>query len=389
VTWRSACGIAGLALYAVAVYAGHAYCAILVAIALTLDFNKLINMAINPKKESHLPTFIPLRWFAFCFTFALTCWYIFPEHANSLALRSEVFREIHKQRLLWMYGGVAIGLTGFVVSLDMAVLRYQFHQLGWLICALIVVVAQGLSVVSNTYTGLIWFVLPVNVVVVNDTIAFYMLTVFGKARRRESIQSDDASPMATISDGYDQLRRARRAYVPGLVPAVFSILTGQYVAEMLNDSEYFTCPQPEFHFRKTGLSCEPGHTFARVEFALPTGYEIFGRRSVLLSPLHGHALVISIVSSVITHFGLALYKSFRKAMVFLRSEEEEFISVWDRVHSHIMMGMFTFVWLHTFVNPSSNADRFITNLQYLGDNDQLVVFEALRSSLEKQGLLPN
>ena len=33
--------------------------------------------------------------------------------------------------------------------------------------------------------------------------------VFGKARRRESIQSEDASPMATISDGYDQLRRAR------------------------------------------------------------------------------------------------------------------------------------------------------------------------------------
>jgi phosphatidate cytidylyltransferase len=225
VVWRSTCGIAGLAFYAGVVYAGHAFCAIIVMIAITLDFNKLIRLPINPKKESQIPTFISLRWFAFCFTFALTCYQLLPEHAYALALRSEVFREIHKQRLLWMYGGIAIGLTSFVLTLDMAVLRYQFHQLGWLICALIIVVAQGLSVVSNIYTGLIWFVLPVNVIVVNDVIAYYMLTVFGKARRRESHQGDSSQ---TANDGSALLRRARRAYVPGLVPAVLSILTGQY-----------------------------------------------------------------------------------------------------------------------------------------------------------------
>merc|ERR1719379_1099000 len=113
---------------------------------------------MNPQKENQLPTFVPLRWYSFFFTLVLTGYHMLPEQAYNIALRSEVFREIYKQRLLWMYGGVATGFTSFVLSLDMALLRYQFHQLGWLICALIIVVAQGLSVVSNTYTGLIWFV---------------------------------------------------------------------------------------------------------------------------------------------------------------------------------------------------------------------------------------
>ena len=52
-------------------------------------------------------------------------------------------------------------------------------------------------------------------------------------------------------------------------------------------------------------------------------------------------------------------------MVFLRSEEEEFISVWDRVHSHIMMGMFTFVfaaWLgELHCNQSAAEERMVMN----------------------------
>jgi hypothetical protein len=90
-----------------------------------------------------------------------------------------------------------------------------------------------------------------------------------------------------------------------------------------------------------------------------------------------------------THFGYAFHKSFERAFHGARRDDAESGNIFqNRVHSHILMGMFTHVYLRTFIKGPSREEHFIAQLQYLGDEDQLEILAALRASLDRHGIVP-
>merc|ERR1711924_151972 len=125
-------------------------------------------------------------------------------------------------------------------------------------------------------------------------------------------------------------------------PAMSSVVTGLYVADKLCDRPYFTCAQPEILLTPfSHLQCEQASTFLRHEISLPEILRVGGLETVFFAPLHGHALVISLVASVLTHFGAVFYHVFRRAIV--RREEVRDQGPVDRLICHILMVMLTYV----------------------------------------------
>ncbi len=64
----------------------------------------------------------------------------------------------------------------FVMNLKRHHYKFQFTQFAWTHMTLLLVVVQSHFIINNIFEGMIWFVLPASLVVVNDIMAY----VFGK-----------------------------------------------------------------------------------------------------------------------------------------------------------------------------------------------------------------
>lgn len=74
-----------------------------------------------------------------------------------------------------------VGFVAFVISLrQRRNFRYQFSQFAYCHIALAVVVVQSTCLISNAYRGLLWFLLPCGLVVVNDSFAYITGFFFGR-----------------------------------------------------------------------------------------------------------------------------------------------------------------------------------------------------------------
>jgi phosphatidate cytidylyltransferase len=66
-----------------------------------------------------------------------------------------------------------IGFVAFVISLrQRRNFRYQFSQLAYCHMALLIVVFTSTWLAANVFRGLIWFFVPVGLVVCNDSFAY-------------------------------------------------------------------------------------------------------------------------------------------------------------------------------------------------------------------------
>lgn len=72
-----------------------------------------------------------------------------------------------------------IGLVMFVIGLRKPYL-YQFGQFAWTHMILLIVFLQSSFFVANIFEGLIWFVLPASLVIINDIFAYLFGFFFGR-----------------------------------------------------------------------------------------------------------------------------------------------------------------------------------------------------------------
>jgi CDP-diglyceride synthetase len=73
-----------------------------------------------------------------------------------------------------------IGFLSFVISLKQGFLKYQFRLFGWMIISSLLIAMPAWSMCSNTYDGLIFFILPSMLIVINDIMAYVFGYFFGK-----------------------------------------------------------------------------------------------------------------------------------------------------------------------------------------------------------------
>lgn len=69
-------------------------------------------------------------------------------------------------------GACVAGIIYFVLSLKKGMYMYQFGQYAWTHMILLVVFVPSSFFVSNIFEGIIWFLLPVSLIIVNDISAY-------------------------------------------------------------------------------------------------------------------------------------------------------------------------------------------------------------------------
>jgi CDP-diglyceride synthetase len=114
------------------------------------------------------------------------------------------------------------GFVFFVASLQAGHYRFQFTQFAWTHMALYLIVVQAHFIMNNVFEGMIWFFLPVSLVICNDIFAYICGITFGRT------QLIKLSPKKTVE---------------GFMGAwVLTVFFGVGMTNVLMRYKYFICP---------------------------------------------------------------------------------------------------------------------------------------------------
>eukprot|EP00386_Alphamonas_edax_P004893 GDKI01015400.1.p1 GENE.GDKI01015400.1~~GDKI01015400.1.p1 ORF type:complete len:528 (+),score=110.82 GDKI01015400.1:117-1586(+) len=361
--------------FAVVIYAGHMYCSLL-CVAVTMGiYREILRIKRNFEKEENIPLFFFLRWYFFaCTMFSAGVKWLTPL-LESVADKYKPVRYVLNYNSFLTFIAAVFGFVLFVLSLRKYTLRYQFRQLAWIVVTLLVVVVQSSSQIANIYSGLIWFLLPTSLVIVNDIFAYIFGVLFGKTRLIA------LSPKKTWE---------------GFLGAFFvTILWSGLLTSFLSQYKPVICPQETVTFRPFDWTndCTPSHIYVARPWELPeTVASIIGVDHVTFAPVLLHAAVLGAFAAVIAPFGGFFASGFKRA--FKIKDFGDSIpghgGITDRFDCQIMMGMFTYMYLRSFVWASARGESFghiYASVMALEGEDQIRIYTALKETLAAQNLI--
>lgn len=161
--------------------AGHFYCSLLVLLINICIFKEIISLKRNSQREAKLPYFYIINWYFFGLTeLAMTLTLISHKMILSPTLIVIYIQKVSQYKYLIMFGLFVFGIMLFVISLRKGQYKHQFSMFAWTIVTCALVVSQSTAVILNIYDGIIWFILPASMVIINDSFAYIFGVLFGK-----------------------------------------------------------------------------------------------------------------------------------------------------------------------------------------------------------------
>ena len=312
--------------FGLVISAGHVYCAILVVFLSSGMYKEVIALKRNVEKDKLLPMFYILRWFFYLLTVFFLIRRALSDQLSRLAIRHKVVAwTLHYHNMI-SYGLFCTGLIFFVLSLRRYTLKYQFTQLAWTLVTLILVVTQSVGHIANIYQGLVWFLLPTMLVICNDIFAYIFGFFFGRTRLIK------LSPKKTWE-----------GFIGG---SVCTLIGAVVMADIMQRFAFFVCPVDEITFTpfQPIMTCE---AHADLFKKAPVGALV----GLWLSPLQLHALVLGVFASLVAPFGGFFASGFKRA--FKIKDFADTIpghgGITDRFDCQVIMGMFTYIYILTFV----------------------------------------
>jgi len=166
-------------------FAGLVYAGPLALMIVTLAvqvkcFAEIINIGYAVYKIHGLPWFRSLSWY-----FLVTSNYFFygeslVDYFGVVDNRTDFLRGMVKYHRFISFSLYIIGFVWFVLSLVKRYYMKQFSLFAWTHVALLIVVTQSYLIIRNIFQGLIWFVVPVSMIICNDVMAYMFGFFFGK-----------------------------------------------------------------------------------------------------------------------------------------------------------------------------------------------------------------
>lgn len=237
-----------------------------------------------------------------------------------------------------------LGLMAFVLSLRrQRHFKYQFKQFAYCHVALLVAVVQSTFLVSNTFQGLIWFLLPVSLVIANDTFAYVFGFMYGR------------TPLIALSP-----KKTVEGFVGGAVATFFFslFLTWLYSTADLFDIKYLMlCPaDSSLGLRINHCNIEEAaggiYKFHPLSHWFFSAYLPSFLHSLLISEMQLHALVLATFASIVAPFGGFFASGFKRALKIkdFGNSIPGHGGFTDRMDCQLVMGSFSYVYLSYALN---------------------------------------
>lgn len=242
---------------------GHIYIIMIVTAVQIISFKEVIAIANVPSRARRLKFTKALNWY----WLATTMYFLYGEsviyYFKHIVLVDKVllpFATHHRfiSFMLYIIGMdcveagkkmlMYLGFVFFVASLQAGHYRFQFTQFAWTHIALYLIVVQAHFIMNNVFEGMIWFFLPVSLVICNDIFAYICGITFGRT------QLIKLSPKKTVE---------------GFVGAwILTVLFGIGMTNVLMRYKYFICPVNVSYFiRSFGTELmEPGSRRKHVDW---------------------------------------------------------------------------------------------------------------------------
>ncbi|CAH1392431.1 unnamed protein product [Nezara viridula] len=337
-------------------------------------FEEIINIGYAVYRIHGLPWFRSLSWY-----FLLTSNYFFygeslVDYFGVVINRTEYLKFLVTYHRFISFCLYVSGFVWFVLSLVKKYYMKQFSLFAWTHVALLIVVTQSYLIIQNIFTGLIWFIIPVSMIVCNDVWAYLFGFFFGR------------TPLIKLSP-----KKTWEGFIGGGIATVIFGLIASYI---LCQYQYFVCPieYTEDAGRMT-MECDPSPLFRPQQYTLPQSFASIATAigfsgTITLYPFLLHSLSMSLFSSVIGPFGGFFASGFKRA--FKIKDFGDVIpghgGIMDRFDCQYLMATFVNVYISSFIQMSS-PQKILQQVLTLKPEQQLSLFNMLKFELEERGIL--
>ncbi|XP_076125803.1 phosphatidate cytidylyltransferase 1 [Alosa pseudoharengus] len=335
-------------------------------------FQEIIHIGYRVYHSYELPWFRTLSWY-----FLICVNYFFygetvADYFGALVQREEPLQFLVRYHRFISFALYLAGFCMFVLSLVKKHYRLQFYMFAWTHVTLLIVVTQSHLVIQNMFEGMIWFIVPISIVICNDIMAYLFGFFFGR------------TPLIKLSP-----KKTWEGFIGGFFSTV---VFGFIFAYLLSQYQYFVCPveYSSESLRSFSLECEPSELFVMQEYTLPLMVQnILRWRTVNLYPFQIHSIFLSSFASLIGPFGGFFASGFKRA--FKIKDFADTIpghgGIMDRFDCQYLMATFTHVYIASFIR-GPNPSKVLQQLLVLQPEQQLSIFNTLRSHLRERGMLP-
>lgn len=380
------------------IFAGHVPLMGMVFAIQTIMVQELFQLARVAQRERSLPGFRAQQWY---FYFVAAFWVYFRFIKNNLmveitssAALSKLLGWMIRRHTLLSFSLYTGGFVAFVLTLNKGAYTYQFSQFAWTHMILLVVFIPSSFFVSNIFEGIIWFLLPCALVIVNDIAAYLAGFFFGR------------TPLIKLSP-----KKTWEGFIGGFIG---TLVASWILAGWMSRSTWLTCPRTDLSIWQPMECSGPPDTFQFRDFTYQDIAEIFEGaklsshlaslyRSVPgnvrhkiegaiihASPMQFHALALAVFASAIAPFGGFFASGFKRG--FKIKDFGHSIpghgGMTDRMDCQVVMATFSYIYYHAFTDRNAmSLGAVLTTVLKLSIGDQLELLMHLAYSLESQGIL--
>ncbi|KAG7838761.1 hypothetical protein KL919_001287 [Ogataea angusta] len=360
--------------------AGHFWTIMLVLVLQVLVFKELISITSERAKNQDLKYTGYLNWYLLITTIAYLEGKSLITYTINFLIDSNYFSVLAMKFIIHQkfvsYCSYVFAFVFFVSTLKKGYLKFQFAQLCITHMILLLVIFQGHCIVNNILHGMIWFLLPVGLVITNDIFAYICGITFGRT------QLISISPKKTVE-----------GFVGAWICTTFASIVLTYY---LCNYNYFICPIENYNDLQvnclTGVSCEPNPVFIHQIYKIPADVaKIVGKEYVQIKPIYLHATILSLFASLIAPFGGFFASGLKRA--FKIKDFGDTIpghgGVTDRMDCQFLMGSFSYLYYETFISTHHlNVGNLLQTIVInLSGPDILILVKSLHTYLFKIGMI--
>lgn len=362
--------------------------------ALTEKAHRLRQKELNEKRK-------PPKWFFF---FVATFWQYFRFVQKQLIVEFNMNPTIAsllgwtiEQHSIVAFALYVSGFVAFVLKLEKGYYLVQFRQYAWVHLILLFVFMPSSFFVSNIFDGIIWFLLPCSLVIINDIGAYLAGLAIGR------------TPLIKLSP-----KKTWEGFFGGLL---MTLAGAWFLADWMSHYKWLICPRTDLSMG--WLNCEPDELYVPKLFGVSDFVTLLPKTlgwlnkplvdllqtlaiyfsigdlqhlTFIARPIQLHALVMALFASVIAPFGGFFASGFKRS--FKIKDFGDSIpghgGMTDRMDCQVVMAVFSYLYYNNYIARLANVSvsAVLNTVMQLDSKGQYELFSQLGNMLAAKRQIP-